>query len=89
MPVKRRLSKRRLASAPAEAWFNTFAAGHDFLGDLAEFGFPDDAAARDGAREAWREHGAAFLAAWQPYPAQPTPWALDAFGKPEGMTHAN
>lgn len=82
--MKRRISKRRQSAAPVEAWNILFASGHDFLRQLEDYGFPDEAAAREGAREAWRVHGPAFMENWQGTDAQPRPWALDTFGEPGG-----
>ena len=79
MPVKRRIDKRNNAGPPATAWEMVFASGYDYLGDLLPFGIRDDAAAREAAQDAWKRHGAAFMANWVPTAAQPLPWAAVAF----------
>ena len=90
MPVKRRLSKRRTAGAPPEAWAMLFSSGFDYLSDLADYGLPDDASAREAAGEAWEAFGQAFMQSWQGTPAQPLPWAAEAFGMPwEEDSHAD
>lgn len=104
MPVKRRVSKRRHLSPEAEldAWRETFSSGFDFF-DLLPLGLegdarfalgrekpaPGDAEVLAAVREAWARLGAAFMAEWQPQAYLPEPWALTAFGKPEGRSHAD
>jgi hypothetical protein len=80
MPMKRRISKRRAPEAPA--WATFFACGWDFFDDLRDFGMTE-AEAAEVAEDAWRQHGAAFMASWQPQPNRALPWAAEQFGVPE------
>jgi hypothetical protein len=68
MPVKRRISKRRVTpEQEAAAWRDYFEAGFDFFGDAAEMcGLPEPVnvwppEAREEARQRWK---AAADAAW-------------------------
>jgi hypothetical protein len=63
-----------------------FEAGHDFLGDLLEFGIVGDDAARGLAKDVWPIFGAAFLASRDTSAGEP--WALSVFGMPKGDDHA-
>lgn len=83
MPAKRRTAKRR-NDIPAEALQMVFASGFDLLGELADYGITNDTAAHVAAQDAWPVHGAAFMATWQGTRSQPLPWAVEAFGQPEG-----
>jgi hypothetical protein len=65
-----------------------FASGFDLLGELVEYGIETDAAAREAAQDAWPVLGGAFVATWQGTRSQPHPWAVQAFGQPEGTEHA-
>ena len=87
MPVKVRRPKRRMSvAAELEAWSVLFATGYDFFGDL---GFPKQEEARKAARDAWERLGPAFMARWTPSSARSVPWALEAFGEPQGsLGHA-
>lgn len=88
MPVKRRLSKRKLSTAAElAAWSELFTTGYDFFDDLEPFGFPHihdaDRAARAAAPEAWSRLGETFMMTWEPDPrVREEPWALEEFGKP-------
>ena len=104
MPIKRRLDKRRKAVAP-EAWEMFFQCGHDFMGDLDPLGLPDplrcppDSDGRadaqtawdEAARDAWLQHGAAYMRQWQQQPDRAQPWALETYGPPDaiGGSHAD
>jgi hypothetical protein len=83
MPVKRRQPKRRISpEAEAAAWGDLFGCGHDFFGDLEDFGFPGgdaDRAARRAARDAWRRFGTTFMRTWS---GVTPPWAFLEFGAP-------
>jgi hypothetical protein len=92
MPTKRtRIARPR--GAQADAWSEWFSTGFDLAGDLLQFGLDDDdrspAAVQTfyaEARAAWSEFGAAFLATWVPTAARTTPWAVEQFGLPPGVT---
>jgi len=93
MPVKRRISKRRLGNADElGAWGELFSSGYDFFGDLDVLGFSAndaDRAARAAAPEAWARLGEAFMATWEPDPpVREEPWALQEFGKPREVSRA-
>jgi hypothetical protein len=91
MPVKRRLSKRRLGdTAEAEAWSELFQCGDDFFGDLEPLGFHSTRdggrAARSAAAEAWDRLGAFYMQNIWPHQDQSVrkkPWALEKFGYPK------
>jgi len=87
MPVKRRLSKWRTTIPPGD-WDMTFYSGTDFLNELADYGLETDQQVREAAREAWAQHGRAYMATWQPEPEKPLPWAAHEFGLPEGYENA-
>jgi hypothetical protein len=82
MPTKRRVTKRRISERDvALAWEMFFVSGHDFFGDLHQFGLHTDEAAAAAASEVWNRHGANFMANWVPG-FRRVPWALENFGPP-------
>lgn len=85
MPVKRRVDKRRIdPAAEAEAWAEVFTSGHDYFGDLRDYGVELDAYDRapdEIVRAAWQRLGPIYLASRKPDAAL-TPWALTTFGEP-------
>ena len=88
MPVKRRRGKRKLDPVTeAQAWACAFHCGHDFFGDLAEYGFPqgpgDDRAIQAAMPEAWGRLGRIFLDRGMGDDFNGEPWALEQFGEPE------
>ncbi len=89
MPVKRRISKRRVSpDVEVEAWATLFATGHDFFCDLKEWGFVRESfapgtAARAAAPEAWARLGRIFLDRRMGDGFNGEPWALKQFGEPE------
>jgi len=87
MPTKRRLAKRR-TEIPAADWDMVFLSGHDYLGDLTEYGITCDDQAREAAKGAWGVLGPSYMAGWKPDAHRPLPWAAVAFGLPEGFTDA-
>ena len=66
-----------------------FLSGHDFLGDLTEYGITGDDQAREAAKGAWAVLGPSYMATWKPEPIRATPWAAVAFGQPKGSTDAS
>ena len=91
-PIKRR---RRSARERLNAWRWTFTTGHDFFGDLKDWGIvhpvdvwpPEKQPAAEraflkAAREAWDQLGLAFLEGWKPTAAREVPWAREQFGEP-------
>jgi len=95
MPSKRRADKRR-PPLTLEAWEFPFTAGSDFFGTLDPLGLTEphllppgsdaralaQAAWDDVIRDAWAQHGGAFMALWRPRPGLETPWAAVKFGPP-------
>jgi hypothetical protein len=82
MPVKRRVSKRRLSPEDEmKAWSELFDVGYDFFQDLELLGL-SEREARAAAPEAWRRLGHLFLDQWKPTDARAVPWALEEFGEP-------
>jgi len=93
--AKRRADKRRPVLTP-EAWEFLFISGHDFFGTLTLLGLTEphllppgsdaralaQAAWDDVIRDAWAQHGGAFMALWRPRPGLETPWAAVKFGPP-------
>jgi hypothetical protein len=67
-----------------------FQSGHDFLGDLEDFGFPTGQEANRtilaAAEGAWERLGARWLRDFKDHPL--TPWALEEFGPQPGGDHA-
>jgi hypothetical protein len=83
MPVKRRVSKRRITpEAELQIWAAVFEWGTDYFHDLGALGLADSPAARKEAREAWKRLGADFMRSWQPKEGRERPWALVRFGPP-------
>jgi hypothetical protein len=83
MPVKRRVSKRRVdARAELDAWQSTFDAGVTFDGDLQCVGITGHPTV-DQVAEAWRRLGARFIAErGHRTDTGATHWALEQFGEP-------
>lgn len=83
MPVKRRITKRRITpEAEIKAWSMMFESGHDFFHELRDFGIDSDEAARKAAPKAWMRLGRDYMQTRQPDPARQVPWALLKFGNP-------
>lgn len=83
MPVKQRRSKRRnRAIGGLDQWSMTFYSGYDFLHELPKELAGDaknDPATYEAAREAWAEHGRAYMAQGLD---ETLPWAAREFGFP-------
>ncbi len=84
MPVKRRISKRRVSpDAEVEAWATAFATGWDFFGDLKPFGLETYDQIREAAPEAWKRLGRIFLDRRMGDDFNGPNWALEQIGEPE------
>ncbi len=88
MPRRQRQAKRRASpEAELEAWGMAFLSGHDFLGDLAPWGFPPGPdgtpAVRAAAGDAWARLGRMYLDRLDRHVYPDAPWAQKQFGEPK------
>ena len=83
MPTNRTpISRRRRASAEAEAWYSFFAWRRDYFGDLWRLGLTEQER-EERAEDAWHRLGDRFLRQWRShYGDEREQWALHEFGEP-------
>ena len=83
MPVKRRLSRRRVDDAAMlAAWQEVFQSGYDFFDEAGWSHKEHTPEFRPAAKEAWSRLGSRFMDTWQPTDVRDVPWALETFGEP-------
>ena len=86
MPAKRtRIGRPATSAAQLRAWSGCFRWGAEYFCDATRaFGYDEPwRIPRKDIEAAWRVHGRAFMATWEPEPHREWPWALVEFGPPE------